>query len=318
MAPTKKQSIAGTLATLVVAATSYFGVSHATNPASISDAQAVNAALIVGSVKAHGYPEAAAVLIVQTSLVETGLLNLASANVPASVGYPHDRWGGSSDGLGHDHASMGILQQQTGCTWTKAGCPAGTSAELTKSTLSGNGWGTPATIMDPAKATGLFLAKLAAIKGYASMDSGAVIQRIQGSAYPDRYDAQRGKALGIVSGLWERIKITPVSVTSLPVPPAPKPPVKPIVPANSRKAFSAPRPKITGTAHPHRLTAVRGTWTPQAASVSYQWLHNGKPIKGATSYRLVLKYSGTYAVKIIGRLAGYVAKTVQSVGRKTR
>ena len=47
---------------------------------------------------------------------------------------------------------------------------------------------------------------------------------------------------------------------------------------------SAPTPTISGNAVVGtRLRGVPGVWTPQPASVTYQWLRNGTPIAGATS-----------------------------------
>ena len=51
-------------------------------------------------------------------------------------------------------------------------------------------------------------------------------------------------------------------------------------------------PKITGTVKVgKKLTAKPGTWKPSGVKLSYQWLRNGKPIKGATKakYKLTKK-----------------------------
>ncbi len=54
--------------------------------------------------------------------------------------------------------------------------------------------------------------------------------------------------------------------------------------AYSIKKFSAPRPKIAGTAAVGKtLTANAGTWKPSMATLTYQWYRSGKKISGATA-----------------------------------
>ncbi|MEG9226247.1 S-layer homology domain-containing protein [Aeromicrobium sp. Sec7.5] len=55
---------------------------------------------------------------------------------------------------------------------------------------------------------------------------------------------------------------------------------------------SAPTPTVSGNAYVgSRLRGVPGTWTPQPASVTYQWLRNGTPISGATSLGYTVRQS---------------------------
>ncbi|WP_203336183.1 Ig-like domain-containing protein [Nocardioides limicola] len=69
------------------------------------------------------------------------------------------------------------------------------------------------------------------------------------------------------------------------------------------------RPKIRGTARPGRsLRAAAGTWGPGEVTLRYQWLRNGKRIKGATKqrYRLTQKDKGRrITVRVTGRKTGY-------------
>jgi surface antigen len=54
-------------------------------------------------------------------------------------------------------------------------------------------------------------------------------------------------------------------------------------------------PKVTGTAQVTReLRLSPGSWRPQPVKVSYQWLVDGEPVKGATStrFQLLPKYAG--------------------------
>jgi hypothetical protein len=158
---------------------------------------------VIRAVKERGWPQKAAVITLDAGLVESSLQMIASANVPESQRYPHVHWSGSSDGLGHDHASMGFLQQQTGYAWTPAnGGRAVSDATMEQSTMStANGWGKPRELMDPEISTKKFLDELAR-HDWRHMQNGAAAQAVQGSAFPDRYQQRDPFARRIVSVLW--------------------------------------------------------------------------------------------------------------------
>lgn len=86
-----------------------------------------------------------------------------------------------------------------------------------------------------------------------------------------------------------------------------------------RLLSQTPKPSITGAARVGQvLTARPGTWSPQGVTLRYQWLRNGKAIKGAKSstYRLVSADRGRrIAVRVTGSKAGYltVVKTSSAV-----
>ncbi|MBD5786363.1 hypothetical protein IF650_09240 [Cellulosimicrobium terreum] len=84
-------------------------------------------------------------------------------------------------------------------------------------------------------------------------------------------------------------------------------------------AFTAPAPRISGTAQVgKRLTVSAGTWVPKA-SASYQWRANGAAIKGATSssYTLPASLRGKkITVTVTGRATGYSTRSVTSVATK--
>lgn len=64
-----------------------------------------------------------------------------------------------------------------------------------------------------------------------------------------------------------------------------------------------------------KLTASAGTWTPKSTKTSYQWLRDGKRIKGATGkhYRLTKKDAAkAISVKVTVRRSGYTAATAVS------
>lgn len=137
-------------------------------------------------------------MALMTPRPESGLLNIASANVPESQKYPHDRLGWTSDGLGHDHASMGMYQQQTGYAWTPAngGAPRN-PATMQQSTMSTpNGWGTPEQLMRIRFQVHAFLDQMGREwwGGHVATtfipithSLGERCQLVQGSAFPGRY-----------------------------------------------------------------------------------------------------------------------------------
>lgn len=89
----------------------------------------------------------------------------------------------------------------------------------------------------------------------------------------------------------------------------------------AKGTLKSPAPKVTSpalTGNPtyvfSTLKASAGSWTPKTA-LSYQWMRNGKPIKGATkaSYATVSSDAGTkVSVNVTGRLEGYSTKTMSS------
>lgn len=142
-----------------------------------------HAATIVGVVRSRNLPQRAAVIAIETGLVESTLHVYANSNVPDSLSIPNE-------GVGSDHASVGIFQQQV---------PS---------------WGTTADCMDPAKSCGKFLDRLVAFD-WQSMPTGQAAQTVQVSAFPDRYQQQEGWATQIVNDLWA--STSPDSLNSVPL-----------------------------------------------------------------------------------------------------
>lgn len=91
-----------------------------------------------------------------TALVESNMKMYANPADPASMQMPHDA-------VGYDHDSVGLFQQR-----------------------NNGAWGTTADRMDPAKSAGMFYEQLVKAD-YNTGDPGAHAQRVQRSAFPDRY-----------------------------------------------------------------------------------------------------------------------------------
>jgi len=88
-----------------------------------------------------------------------------------------------------------------------------------------------------------------------------------------------------------------------------------------RRPFTQrPVPKITGSLSTgHRLTAVRGTWSPSPTSFAYQWYRNGKAISGATKSTYTTKSSdlgAKFTVKITAKKSGYTTASTTSAAVK--
>jgi hypothetical protein len=85
-------------------------------------------------------------------------------------------------------------------------------------------------------------------------------------------------------------------------------------------SLTSVKPKVMGTVKVgKKLTAKPGTWKPASVKLSYQWLRNGKAIKGATKsvYKLAKGDKGKkITVKVTGKKAGYTSKSVVSKATK--
>ena len=107
----------------------------------------------------------AAKIGIATALVESGnpLKMWANRAVPESLKYRHDA-------VGSDYDSVGLFQQR-----------------------DNGAWGTVKQRMTPYDSAGMFFDKLKGFD-YRSMDPGAAAQKVQVSAFPDRYGQQMGAA----------------------------------------------------------------------------------------------------------------------------
>ncbi len=117
------------------------------------------ARMIVAAVRAAGLGQDAAVIAVTTTIVESGLQNVATQV---------------------DHDSLGLFQQRAL-------------------------WGPAASRLDPNWATTAFLSKLGRAYpdgAWARVPVGVACQRVQVSAYPDRYQGQAADAAALVAALW--------------------------------------------------------------------------------------------------------------------
>ena len=108
---------------------------------------------------------------VATAMVESGdpMKMYANDRVPESKQYRHDA-------VGSDHDSVGLFQQR-----------------------DNGAWGTVAQRMDPYESAGMFFRELVKFD-WRSMDPGAAAQKVQRSAFPDRYATKMGSAEQAVAG----------------------------------------------------------------------------------------------------------------------
>jgi hypothetical protein len=111
------------------------------------------------------------------ALTESSLLNQANSNVPESLAIPNDK-------VGSDHNSVGLFQQQVGM------------------------WGTASELMDPATASKKFYA---ALKNAPSGEPWVRAQKVQKSAFPDRYQANWGRAQAIQAAIAYGTRVDPIT-----------------------------------------------------------------------------------------------------------
>ncbi|NJC74048.1 peptidase M23 [Planosporangium thailandense] len=143
-----------------------------TDPAPVgglSEPEMHNAIAIVRAGQQMNLPKRAFVVAISTALQESHLHNLANPNVPGSMDHPNE-------GVGYDHASVGLFQQQPN-------------------------WGTVDQLMDPMEAARRFYAALVAIPGWEQLDITVAAQRVQVSAFPDAYAKWQGLAEQIVNAI---------------------------------------------------------------------------------------------------------------------
>ncbi|EAW15359.1 uncharacterized protein ACLA_060270 [Aspergillus clavatus NRRL 1] len=124
--------------------------------------QSSHARDIIGEAKKENLGRQGCLAGIATGLVESNLLIYANSKVPASLKYKHDA-------VGHDYDSVGIFQQRA----------------IYYPDIAAD--------MDPARSAAQFFAKMKNISGWKTMNVGKLCQKVQVSAYPDRY-AQRVSA----------------------------------------------------------------------------------------------------------------------------
>ena len=124
---------------------------------------------VVKAAKDLGLTKLAATIGVATGLVESGdpMKMYANSSVPESLKFPHDA-------VGSDHDSLGIFQQRAGA------------------------WGSVAERMDAYKSAGWFFRALQRVPGW-EQDPGGAAQRVQRSAFPDRYGQKLTRAGELVN-----------------------------------------------------------------------------------------------------------------------
>lgn len=143
---------------------------------------------IIAAAKERGLPRLAAKIAVATALVESDLRMLANPVVPDSFAYPHE-------GVASDHRSIGIFQQQ-----------------------DNGAWGTTAQKMNARASAGMFYNKLMTFD-WKTMDPGAAAQKVQVSAYPDKYATRMAEADALIERVGGFDSITTDGASLPPLPP---------------------------------------------------------------------------------------------------
>jgi len=150
-----------------------------------STVQVQHAAEIVAAGKAMSIPPRGWVIALATAMQESSIRNLANDNpqyplvVAHSLAIPHD-------GVGHDHDSVGLMQQ-------RPLPPEGAG-----------GWGTVAELMTPSTSAHKFFAALQRVDGWQSMSVTNAAQAVQHSGVPDGYakwETPATRLAAYVSGL---------------------------------------------------------------------------------------------------------------------
>jgi len=153
----------------------------------LAENQYSHAVGIVAVCKRRGLPVRGAHVALETALTESVLWMYANVHNQRSLQLPHDR-------VGHDHASVGLFQQQVG------GFPGSTA-----------NWGTTDELMNVATSTEKFLDALGPLSNWQHKTNWMACQDVQRSEFSDgsnykHYDAQ---AIQIGDALWGLSPTTP-------------------------------------------------------------------------------------------------------------
>jgi len=177
------------------------------NDLGLSDHQFRNVSLSIAAIKDRQLDRQAAFILIAAELAESGAQMYANMNVPESysgryefVPVPWMVSFSNPKGLGDDHASIGMLQQQVGPSAT---VPVDNNS-FHKSTVEDDTWGTVAQLMDPHYSAGKFLDHLVGFD-YHAVDGWLAAQRVQGSAFPNgsNYHDQWDRAVQLVDAVWD-------------------------------------------------------------------------------------------------------------------
>ena len=142
--------------------------------APVAGNQTENIRTIIGIAKTLGIAQQGWIVALATALQESGIHNEANPNQPESMLIPHD-------GVGSDHNSVGVFQQQPTTGW-------GTVAQDMSVALS-------AEAFFGAKPVGMTNNDgLLQIPGWESLPITEAAQRVQRSAFPDAYAKWQGEA----------------------------------------------------------------------------------------------------------------------------
>ncbi|WP_137877913.1 hypothetical protein [Microbacterium sp. 4NA327F11] len=164
-----------------------------------TDQELANARTVIGLSKAMFADDAekAAVIALMVAVTESGLRNLANDGVVGpedgsvdTSSYPELAYSLTlpNDGVGSDHASLGIMQQQAVYSW----------GEWQTSTWSSDPHGVIGRLMNPAYAAGKFLTVMnLSVPNWRTADNAAVAQSVQVSG-PDAYSTSSA----VAEALW--------------------------------------------------------------------------------------------------------------------
>ncbi|QPG93591.1 hypothetical protein C2857_001068 [Epichloe festucae Fl1] len=150
----------------VAAPTPEVDVEVRANMPGLNAVQSKYARAIVAKAKADGVGRHGCEAAIATGLVESSIIMYANNNAPASLKLPHDR-------VGSDHDSVGIFQQRVSI-YKDLKCD-----------------------MDAGCSAGQFFADMKRVNGWKTMAVGTLCQKVQRSAYPDRYARRVGEAAKI-------------------------------------------------------------------------------------------------------------------------
>ncbi len=193
----------------------------------LAETQIANVKTIIGIAKSYNLGKQGALIGLMTALTESSLKNYANTGIPISMQNPS--WLAIPEDdrpLGNDHDSVGIMQQRVSTGWSTYGnYTNGADPDKDKNIT----W----QLMDPAYAAQAFFGTppnaqlpsdlgqfssalkkgLQNISNWQNMDPGEAAQRVQMSAFPDRYNQHKLEAYGFLTLYWDASPAVPLPIS---------------------------------------------------------------------------------------------------------
>ncbi|HVS58457.1 MAG TPA: NlpC/P60 family protein [Candidatus Saccharimonadales bacterium] len=204
-----------------------FPITSTSSAAPPSQTQINNAKTVIGIAKTDNLGQQGALIGLMVGLAESGLHNLANANMPVSLSAPGQE--GDNQGQAHDYDSVGVFQQRISTGWSTL-APGNSKVYSDPAASQNYSNGFPQAVyqvMTPAYAAQAFFGSppgakmpsalskgLQNIGGWQTMQPWEVAQKVQGSAFSSgsNYRNEMPAAQALLNQYWATAPAVPLPV----------------------------------------------------------------------------------------------------------